>query len=271
MTASYLAFMWPLGAGWGWVGVFWPPIFTITLLIVLFLRVKKGLPKNWGPKRWSGPFFATGINIILSGFFVLAATNYLTAKNYSGEAIELDFPLRGGTFLISHGGANKGVNYHFPVKAQRYALDIVELNSFGTRAMGLLPDAPENYQIFGNDVIAPCAGEIISARDDLKDQTAMTMDPENLVGNNIILFCQGHSVLLAHLKQESLLVDVGDMVIKGQLIALVGNTGNTSEPHLHIHAVLGRHSETKVIAFEQQGVPIIFNGDFLIRNDRVIN
>lgn len=44
-------------------------------------------------------------------------------------------------------------------------------------------------------------------------------------------------VELAHLQKGSVRVETGDPVKMGQSIALVGNSGNTSEPHLHIHAV----------------------------------
>lgn len=271
LIASYIGFMWLLGAGWGWVGVYWPPVLTAIFLIVLVLKIKKGLPENWGPKRWSGPFFGTGLNLVLAGFFFYSGLNYLTARDYEGEAFEMEFPLTGGTFFVGHGGGNQTVNHHFPVRAQKYALDIMELNSFGTRAGGLIPADPESYRIFGNDIVAPCTGEVIATRADLEDQNAMVFDPENLLGNHIILFCGGNSVLLAHLKFESVLVDVGDMVSTGQLIAQVGNTGNTSEPHLHIHVVKGRHTEKKEIASSQEPVPMTFGGKFLIRNDTIDN
>lgn len=271
LTASYLGFMWLLGAGWGWVGVYWPPVLTAIFLSVLFLKIKKGLPENWLPKSWSGLFFATGLNLVLAGFFFYSGLNYLTARDYEGEAFEMQFPLTEGTFFVGHGGGNQTVNHHFPVRAQKYALDIMALNSFGTRAAGLVPDSPESYQIFGNDIVAPCDGEVIATRTDLKDQNAMVFDPENLLGNHIILFCSGNSVLLAHLKHESVLVDVGDIVKAGQLIAQVGNTGNTSEPHLHIHVVKGRHIEKMEIALNQEPVPITFEGKFLIRNDKIEN
>lgn len=271
LTTSYLTFMWLLGAGWAWVGVFWPPVFVGIFLIVIFLRIKKGLPENWGSKRWSGPFFATGLNLVLAGFFIFSTLNYFTARDFEEEAMALEFPLVNGTFLVGQGGVGSTINQHFTVKAQRYALDIMELNSFGFRAAGLIPDQPESYQIFGNDIVAPCSGEVIATRADLEDQNAMVFDPENLLGNHIILFCQGNSILLAHLKHESVLVDVGDLVNAGKLIAQVGNTGNTSEPHLHIHVVRGRHTEKMDIASAQEPVPMTFGGKFLIRNDKVDN
>lgn len=271
LTASYLTFMWLLGAGWGWVGVFWPPVFGVAFAVVLILKVRQGLPARWGSDKRFKIYFATGLNLVLSAIFLANILTFLNARNYKEPALELEFPLTGGTFFIGHGGANKNVNHHYPVKAQRYALDIVELNGFGFRAGGLLPGAPESYQIFGNEIVAPCQGEVIAAKGHLTDQRAMVTDPDNLLGNHIILYCQGHSILLAHLREGSLKVEAGDMVSRGQPLAEVGNTGNTSEPHLHIHAVLGRHIEKNHIAFAGQGVAMTFGGRFLIRNDKIEN
>ena len=71
----------------------------------------------------------------------------------------------------------------------------------------------------------------------LHDNIPFQMDSNNLIGNHVILYCKGYSILLAHLKKNSVSVSVGDHVEEGHFIGKVGNTGNTSEPHLHIHAV----------------------------------
>jgi hypothetical protein len=65
-------------------------------------------------------------------------------------------------------------------------------------------------------------------------------------------------VELAHLQRRSVRVAAGDPVTAGTPLGLVGNSGNTSEPHLHVHA------ETDA----GEGVPMTFEGRFLIRNDR---
>ena len=51
-------------------------------------------------------------------------------------------------------------------------------------------------------------------------------------GNHVIIFCDGHSVHLAHMQAGTLAVDVGDEVVAGQFLGKVGNSGNTTQPHL---------------------------------------
>ena len=115
----------------------------------------------------------------------------------------------------------------------------------------------------------PCSGEVLSSVGNLPDLIPPKGDSENLLGNHVIIYCKDASILLAHLKPESVQVKTGDTIIEGSLVGRVGNTGNTSEPHLHIHAVAGRHSSRKEIAGTGEGIPMLFNNQFLIRNDRV--
>jgi murein DD-endopeptidase MepM/ murein hydrolase activator NlpD len=71
---------------------------------------------------------------------------------------------------------------------------------------------------------------------------------------------------MAHLMQGSVLVKIGDRVTAGQTLARVGNSGNTSEPHLHIHAKHGGRPESML---DGEGVPIRFGGRWLIRNSLI--
>jgi murein DD-endopeptidase MepM/ murein hydrolase activator NlpD len=110
---------------------------------------------------------------------------------------------------------------------------------------------------------------VVESRNDLADLTPPQADRENLAGNHVVLRCQGTNpqvdVLLAHLQQGSVAVERGSQVRQGDILAKVGNTGNTSEPHLHIHAV--RTGSGSVL--QGQGVPIRFDGRFLVRNSVV--
>ena len=73
-------------------------------------------------------------------------------------------------------------------------------------------------------------------------------------------------LLLAHIKKGSFKIKQGDAIAKGQPLAEVGNSGNTSEPHLHIHALL---KNTGDYLFTGEGIPMTFNGRFLVQNSRI--
>jgi hypothetical protein len=97
-------------------------------------------------------------------------------------------------------------------------------------------------------------------------------DPKNLAGNHILIQCQGGDVLLAHLQRGSIIDRAGETVETEQAFsakrnceatAKVGNSGNTTEPHLHIHA---RKADTGKSILDGEGMPILFFRSFLIRN-----
>ena len=135
------------------------------------------------------------------------------------------------------------MNHHYPISAQRYALDIVQGNSLGLRARKGNPKELNDYYIYNSIVYSPCSGIVITAIDQYKDLVPGQMDPEHPAGNyhppchcnewgQMRLFCW------QHLMQGSFFVKEGDSIQKGQPLAKVGNSGNTSEPHLHIHTIL---------------------------------
>lgn len=169
---------------------------------------------------------------------------------------------------MAHGGANELINHHCSVSAQKYAIDILRLNYLGFRANKWTPKELDDFCIFGSVIYSPCDGMIVESVDLCDDLQPMIMDPEHPAGNYLAINKSGSEivVILAHLMKNSLLVKKGDTVKKGQPLAKVGNTGNTSEPHLHIHAVL---NHTGDFLFTAAGVPITFNDRFLVRNDRV--
>jgi hypothetical protein len=184
----------------------------------------------------------------------------------ASHVLELEFPLRGGTFYVAHGGSLRLLNYHrISSRSQRFALDIVKLRRWGTRAAGIYPRHLGAYGVFGEVVYSPCSGLVTSTVNDLPDLTPGEMDRENAAGNCVVICMDGSdvSVLLAHLSRGSVLVSPGDHVLAGQSLAKVGNSGNTSEPHLHIHAQRAVEGPT------WEGLPMRFRGRWLVRNDLV--
>jgi len=114
--------------------------------------------------------------------------------------------------------------------------------------------------------VSPCDGVVVAARDDLPDLFPSEVDPENPFGNHVAIQCEDATVYLAHLLKGSVTVETGQKVRAGKILGRVGNSGNTTEPHLHVHA------ETGTYTGELSGQPamrIRFGKRFLVRNDVV--
>ncbi len=183
-----------------------------------------------------------------------------------GGALELAFPLKNGNYYVAHGGNHSIINHHQSVAGQKFALDLIQLNRWGWRSSSLLPSELSEYTIFGREIYSPAEGIILKAIDTFNDLPPSQMDSGHPAGNHIIIQIEGtdKAVVLAHLLQGSLCVKEGERVSKGQLLAKVGNSGNTSEPHLHMHCVV--LNERGDFLYEAESVPMVFNKKFLIRN-----
>ncbi|MFQ6113338.1 MAG: M23 family metallopeptidase [bacterium] len=84
----------------------------------------------------------------------------------------------------------------------------------------------------------------------------------------MVIQCNWVKVLLAYIMKNSIVVQTGDTLQTGQPLGRIGNSGNTSEPHLHIHA---EKLEPNKPILEGEGVPIVFDGRFLVRNSLIFS
>ncbi len=222
------------------------------------------------------PFFTKemkwGWGQMLELIFILIITVWaITGFFPEKEPIELSYPLKGDSYYVIQGGETPPVNYHGAfAEPQTYALDIGKINSWGFRAGGLYPERLEEYTVFGDRVYSPAQGTVVQTVDSLADQQPPESSPQTPVGNHIWIKRDSLFIVLAHLKQGSIQVEKGEEISAGQPVARVGNTGNTMEPHLHMHAVTF-DSETSLAAdsllYGGKPVPVMINGRFLIRND----
>lgn len=197
---------------------------------------------------------------------VFLALDFLVIKGrfFNGEKIDLNFPLRDGRFLIVQGGASPITNiFHNSDPSQRFALDIVKLNAVGNRANGFFPNELSRYKAYGEVVYSPCSGVVAGAADGLPDNKPREADRKNPAGNHIVIDCGETKVLLAHLMNGSITVKAGQFVKGNQVMARVGNSGNTAEPHLHIQAWEVENAS--------RAVAITFGGEFLVMNNTLRN
>lgn len=198
-----------------------------------------------------------------------------TGFSHDKKALNISFPLQGDSYCVVQGGAAYPLNYHGAfANTQRYALDITQLNKWGLRASGIYPSNLSKYQVYGNTVYSPIAGEIVNVVDTLKDLSPPNRFPTQPTGNHIWIKKENIYLVLAHLKQSSVLVKEGDNVRVNEPVAKVGNSGNTSEPHLHIHAVRSNGSEIDhIYSLSKIGeaIPLHIQNNFLIRNNTINN
>ena len=179
------------------------------------------------------------------------------------NAIELNSPFKSGKQIVLNGGKSPFINGHYHVRPQNFALDFVGLNKWGMRSKSISGGSKlEDYVIYSEPVYSPVVGVVSLVRDGLPDLEPPLTDTDNLAGNFVLIEKNGFEILLAHLKNGSISVKVGDQVGIDTRIGEVGNTGNTSEPHLHIHIEKGGSSGT---ILDGEAVPFTINDRFLKR------
>lgn len=188
----------------------------------------------------------------VAGFFVRPAGEAApsTHLDYDTRA-RLALPFHGEWFVY-WGGRTPDANYHAVDPGQRFAVDLTVLREGsnhegdGTR--------PEDYYCWNQPVLAPANGTVAHATGDLPDQAIGDTDTANPAGNHVVIdLGNDEYVFLAHLQHGSVAVKEGDTVAEGQVLGRCGNSGNTSEPHLHIHL------QTSPILGQGEGLPVFFN------------
>ena len=263
-VSSFLFVIKIIGAGWYWLGVWWPFLFIALLIPAYFFGLKNFRSLPWFPPKKFSTWLGISMLFIVASFLV----SIIPANKYKEKPIKLQFPLNSGNYYITHGGDSPVINPHYYVPAQKHALDIVKLNSLGFRAKGLLPTSLNAYNIFGDKVFSPCSGEVLSVENQIEDNKIFNTNKNKPIGNHVILYCKEHTIVLAHLKKNSVPVSIGDFTQKGDLIGQVGNSGNSSEPHLHIHAIKGKIKSQELWILKGNPIPLIFNNKFLVRTNQ---
>ncbi|MEI6640963.1 MAG: M23 family metallopeptidase [Novosphingobium sp.] len=181
-------------------------------------------------------------------------------------------PLRGGRWVAANGLFAADHRRSFNAVdgrehlAQRFAIDWVLLGPDG-RFFRKDASANANFPGYGADVIAVASGVVSHIKADLPDnagnnpQSERTVTLESITGNAIVLdLGGGRFALYAHLQPGSIKVAVGDRVEAGQVLARLGNSGNSDAPHLHFQLMdanspLGAEGiPYELTAFTQTGV-----------------
>lgn len=197
-------------------------------------------------------------------------------------AVVLDLPFT-GRWKIQNSPAQRVPSHGTTAFGTSYAIDFVAVDHRGRTAPRTLrslviPEPPEHFVGFGRPVLAPVSGNVVSVHDGDTDHEArrspITLIPYALgqasrarqgsmalAGNCVAIAVTpgGPFVLLAHLRKGSIRVRPGQMLEKGEVIGACGNSGNSTEPHLHLQV------SDSTDWPNAKGVPIAFRS----RNGRI--
>jgi hypothetical protein len=166
-------------------------------------------------------------------------------------AVVIAPPLKGAHWAVG-GGCCSPPNYHrgatLPINgsihvAERFAIDFVQLNDKSMLFTGDMLKVSD-YEYFGDEVYSVADGTVVGIQDGLPEQIPGKL-PEDatiqMAGGNYVVadIGNGRYAFYAHMQPGSLKVKLGDPVKTGDVIGLLGNSGNTDTPHLHFHVMDG--------------------------------
>lgn len=223
-----------------------------------FRRFVSGLLPGW--------FWAIAVWIVVGSVFgpprplwfavaaLLLVLAFVRPPHVAYEPVQVQPPVRGrwtainspATTVPSHGVRAYG---------QTYAVDILH-----PRPPGTLPKVgwtngfrrPETFSAFGEPVRAVADGTVVRVLDRMRDHRSRSSWPaliymmtieglrdfggaSAVIGNHVVVdHGRGVYSLVAHLRRGSVRVRAGQQVAAGDVLGEVGNSGNTSEPHLHV-------------------------------------
>lgn len=265
-----------------WLFVRWlPSVLLVTLLTMWALVAMGGLARVMG---WLGLlFFAPAAGL----FVVLGVTAYAAVRRRVSRPVIVAWIL--GALVILPGLWPKGIlaipypasaedepslsirvptdeqmrvywggpelerNYHALYPDQRWAYDLV------VEPAGSLSSNPDDYGCWGVPVVAPVKGVVSSVLDGEPDQIpGQVADTEAFAGNHVVIKAEqtGTYLVIAHLMKGSVAVRAGQNVEPGTPVGRCGNSGRTSEPHVHVH-----HQRQEVGPFPlgfAEGLPLFF-------------
>ncbi|GAA3695491.1 hypothetical protein GCM10022399_10040 [Terrabacter ginsenosidimutans] len=190
--------------------------------------------------------------------------------------VVLDLPFRGGGWMARNSPARRVPSHGTRLFGTAYAIDFVAVDEHGLPAprtwrTAFSVERPELFRGFGEPLLAPAAGRVVATHDGEVDHVARRSQltllayamgqagrvrggPPAVAGNHVVIALApvGPYVLLAHLQRGSLGVAPGDAVATGDVVGRCGNSGNSTQPHVHVQVT------DSVDWASAQGLPMLF-------------
>jgi len=201
------------------------------------------------------------------------------------SAVDLAYPFQ-GRWLTQNSPANRVPSHGTTLLATSFAIDFVPVDEVGRSApltLGSLlrPEPPERFPGFGRSILAPVHGVVVAMHHEEPDHHSFRGLPSvgyaltqrrraaagwvELAGNHVMIETRdGPVVAVCHLQRGSVQVQLGQSVRLGETLGRCGNSGNSTEPHVHLQAI------DRVDVLHASAVPITFGG-CLPRNGEIID
>jgi hypothetical protein len=187
--------------------------------------------------------------------------------------VRLHSPLRGERWVAVNGPSNDVYHRRGLLAiggrvqiAQRFAIDFLKEGADGKTHTGE-SKLNKSYLCYGAEALSAANARVAAIKDGIPenvpdtDTRAVPMHLDTVTGNHVVLdLGGGRFALYAHLQPQSIRVKPGDRVRRGQLLGLVGNSGNSTEPHLHFQVTNG------VEPLASEGLPFVFDSFYRDRN-----
>jgi hypothetical protein len=216
----------------------------------------------------------TTVILALLGLLLSIALVLLGPRLVPPHDVRVVSPPVRGRWAAVNSPASKVPSHGVRAYGQAHAIDLVHEPQDRHRPIfgdGASMRAPEDYPAFGQPVSAMIDGVVVAAESRRRDHRARSSTlalaymmvegalrefggPGFIVGNHVTI--RGHDgtfATVAHLQRASTVVRVGDRVARGELIGRCGNSGNSSEPHVHAQ-LMDRRS-----LWTAQGLPMAFS------------
>lgn len=148
---------------------------------------------------------------------------------------KLELPFE-GDWLVTEGGRKIEDNYHVAYDYQHFAYDFVKIENDKLYEVSNLKSGNYSYYSFNQPIYSPGNGVVVDMENHVRDNELGKINTQNSFGNYVVID-HGNSEysFLEHFKQNSIVVENGSSVKRGQFLGLCGNSGKSTAPHIHYH------------------------------------